>query len=376
MPTAEILTIGTEILLGEIQDTNTGYLARVLKDLGVDLYRTQTVGDNHARIAAILKDILTRADLVITTGGLGPTVDDPTRLAVAEACDLPLEFNEGCWQDIQGYFARINRDIPQNNRRQAYLPQGSIPIHNPVGTAPGFILNYDQKMIISLPGVPKEMEHLVRQSVIPAIREQWQVHTIIRTRVLHVAGMGEASLDDLIGEYEKLANPTVGLLAKNGIVDIRIGAKADSIAEADAMIDSLSNELIVLLGDHFFGVDSITLPQAIAALALEYPLLCTVFAQGFGGEMAKLLLPCLPDWRIVDVDDTEGADMPDCSLIFIGHFDRQPAELQATVKAMDHVETHARKYAGPPENSLTWGINAALDIIRRFLIKQTNRNGR
>ncbi len=138
MPTAEILTIGTEILLGEIQDTNTSYLARILKDLGVDLYRTQTVGDNAARIATILRDILTRADLVITTGGLGPTVDDPTRQAVADAFNLPLVFREDCWHEIQAYFERIGRNIPVNNQRQAYLPETADTDPQSGGNSSGF----------------------------------------------------------------------------------------------------------------------------------------------------------------------------------------------------------------------------------------------
>ena len=155
MPIAEILTIGTEILLGEIQDTNTAYLARAIKDLGIDLYRTQTVGDNPTRITAIIKEILTRADIVITTGGLGPTVDDPTRQAVADAFDLPLVFDEDCWEQVQAYFVRLNRSIPENNRRQAYIPAGAQIIPNPVGTAPSFIVDTGQKVLISGSGCSK-----------------------------------------------------------------------------------------------------------------------------------------------------------------------------------------------------------------------------
>lgn len=376
MPTAEILTIGTEILLGEIQDTNTAYLARVLKDLGVDLYRTQTVGDNPARISAIIQDIFARADLLITTGGLGPTIDDPTRQAVADAFKVPLVFNEECWQDIQTYFLSINRDIPENNKRQAYLPQGSTPIHNPVGTAPGFILSTRDKMLISVPGVPKEMEILVHQSVIPAIQERWQLHSTILTRVLHVAGIGEANLDNLVEDYEKLANPTVGLLAKNGIVDIRIAAKAVNQLEAGCMIEKISTELVSILGDHYFGMDSTSLPDSIASLATHLHLKCTILASGYKGELSKELIPFLPGWIIQEVDTLPANSQNPYTLSFYGDFDQHPARINVTIFTEENTESFERKYAGPPENSLTWGINTSLDIIRRFLIKQINLNGR
>lgn len=376
MPTAEILTIGTEILLGEIQDTNTAFLARILKDLGVDLYRTQTVGDNPARIASIINDILTRADLLITTGGLGPTIDDPTRQAVADAVNLPLEFNEECWQDIQEYFSRINRDISENNKRQAYLPQGSTPIHNPVGTAPGFILSVSEKMIISLPGVPKEMECLVHQTVVPAIQERWQLHPTILTRVLHVSGIGEANLDNLVADYEKLSNPTVGLLAKNGIVDIRIGAKAASQIEAEQMIENVTSELVTILGNHYYGMDEATLPDAIASLASQYQQTCTITTSGYGSELVQVLQPILPGWTIQEDDDLSSIGNNTHTLAFMGIFDQYPARMTVRITTVNKNDTFERKFAGPPENSLIWGINATLDIIRRFLIEQINLNGR
>lgn len=376
MPTAEILTIGTEILLGEILDTNTAYLARVLKDLGVDLYRTQTVGDNPGRISAIIKDILSRADLLITTGGLGPTIDDPTRQAVADAFNLSLEFNEECWKDIQAYFLSINRDIPENNKRQAYLPHGSTPIHNPVGTAPGFILSNQEKMLISLPGVPKEMELLVHQTVIPAIQKRWQLHSVILTRVLHVAGIGEANLDNLVADYEKLANPTVGLLAKNGIVDIRIAAKSGNQVDARHMIDKVSSELISILGDHYFGMDNTTLSDSIASLAASFHDKYTVQVYGYKGEFRKALSSYLSGWNIQETDTIPADFQNPFTFYFMGYFDQHPAKIVVNINATENIDSIERKYAGPPENSLTWGINTSLDIIRRFMLKQIKLNGR
>ena len=161
MAVAEIVTIGTELLLGEIQDTNSKYIARVLRDIGVDLYRLTTVGDNIQRITATLQEALMRADIVITTGGLGPTVDDPTRQAVANVFNLPLVYHEELWEQILERFTRNNRKPTENNRRQAYVPQNSRIITNKVGTAPAFAFEWARKPL-SLPGVPREMEHLIQ----------------------------------------------------------------------------------------------------------------------------------------------------------------------------------------------------------------------
>ena len=372
MPTAEILTIGTEILLGEIQDTNTSYLARILKDLGVDLYRTQTVGDNAARIATILRDILTRADLVITTGGLGPTVDDPTRQAVADAFNLPLVFREDCWREIQAYFERIGRNIPVNNQRQAYLPETADPIPNPVGTAPGFILEQAGKVVISLPGVPKEMEWLTQATVIPYIQSHWLLHSVIRTRIIHVAGIGEAQLDNLIGEFEKTSNPTVGLLAKSGVVDIRIGAKAETIPEADRLIEDYIQKLQAILGNYIVGYDQTTLLDTVISLARQQTRPLMVLSEGFNGRITNLLTEKIPDRLLVTeisndrLEQQEFREYPTISLH--GRYDQHPAELRMVLHVDGQEKEIIRKYAGPPENGISWGINTSLDFIRRYLL--------
>jgi nicotinamide-nucleotide amidase len=377
MPTAEILTIGTEILLGEIQDTNTAYLARSLKDLGVDLFRTQTVGDNAGRIAAIIRDILSRADILITTGGLGPTVDDPTRQAVADALGVPLEFHPECWEQIQAYFTRLNRPMPENNRRQAYLPAGAIPVLNPVGTAPGFIVDTGKNTIASVPGVPKEMEHLVIQTIFPYLKQRWQISSVIRTRVIHTAGMGEAVLDDLVGEYEQWTNPTVGLLAKAGLVDIRVGAKAESEAEADRMIDALINKIVPTLGEHVFGYDQTTLADAVIALVKRVGIPISVRANGMDGALQTSLqrppslltvMDSLPQMQRTTrvLVDTTGA-----GFILTVEFNNSvhPAELSIHIKHPDESsETLERKFGGPSPMAPQWAVNTILDTLRRILL--------
>ena len=153
MPSAEIITIGTEILLGEIVDTNTRYIARVLRGLGVDLYRTITIGDNVERIAESIRNAMSRADIVITTGGLGPTVDDPTREAVARAAGVELEFREDLWEQVVAIISRYGRKPSENQKRQAYIPKGALGISNPVGTAPCFIVEHSHLPMGEGPGV-------------------------------------------------------------------------------------------------------------------------------------------------------------------------------------------------------------------------------
>ena len=157
MPTAEIITIGTEILLGEIVDTNARFIARQLRDAGIDLYRKTTVGDNATRIATAIQQAMESSDIIITTGGLGPTIDDPTREAVALALETETEYRPELWEQIKARFERFGRIPTENNKRQAYVPIGAIAVENPVGTAPAFISERDMCSIIALPGVPREM---------------------------------------------------------------------------------------------------------------------------------------------------------------------------------------------------------------------------
>src|SRR5512133_1371412 len=228
MPSAEIITIGTEILLGEIVDTNSAYLARRLRDLNVDVFRTSTVGDNAQRIAALIRETLERTEIIITTGGLGPTVDDPTREAVSMAFGVETEFRPELWEQIEERMSRFGRKPTENQKRQAYIPKGAISVTNAVGTAPAFIVEQGGKCVISLPGVPREMEYLAENEVFPYLKKRYELSGLIKARVLHTAGMGEGAIDEKIGDLELLANPTVGLAAHYGMVDIRITDKDDS----------------------------------------------------------------------------------------------------------------------------------------------------
>ena len=378
MPAAEIIAIGTELLLGEIQDTNTRYLARLLRDDGVDIYRTSIVGDNADRIAQVISESLQRCQIIITTGGLGPTVDDPTRQAVAQAVGVNLEFRPDLWDQIQERFKRYNRPPTENNRRQAYIPAGAIPVENPVGTAPAFIIENATQSIISLPGVPREMEYLTQNTVLPYLRQRFGLKGTIKACVLHVAGVGESQVDEWIGDLELLPNPTVGLLAHPGQVDVRITAKAASAEEADQMIARVAAEIEKRVGDNLYGRDKDTLEGVIAQKLAEKGWQLSLFEYGLGEVFHRLgqcnpaaeelLLPDPPG--LADLHQKIAADQQSANtvyfvIVFLPHETRQTLHMVLLTPGGE-LET-TRNYGGPPGNGPFWAVNTSLDFLRRTL---------
>ena len=249
MPSAEIITIGTELLLGEIVNTNTQVIALALRKVGVDVYRTASIGDNPDRIAQILLESISRADIIIATGGLGPTVDDPTRQAIAQAFGQELIFYPELWDEIVRRFSNYGIKPPENNKQQAYLPENAESLPNPRGTAPGIFLEINESLIFALPGVPVEMEGMMNEQVIPRITTRYSLTGVILTRNLKVEGIGESQIDALIRDLEQLSNPTVGLAAAKGYVLIRITAKAENEDLADALLQELEEEINTRIAD-------------------------------------------------------------------------------------------------------------------------------
>jgi nicotinamide-nucleotide amidase len=282
---AEIVTTGTELLLGQIDDTNATYLARQLRDLGIDLYFRSTVGDNELRIAQVLELALARADpsagsgqaLVIVTGGLGPTVDDVTREAVARATGRPLVLYPELLAQIEAFFARFGSTMSDNNRRQAYLPEGCIPIENPVGTAPAFIVEVEPRpeqgrrggTIITLPGVPREMRYLMEHAVVPYLLRRLGQREALVTRVLRTVAVGESRIDQALADLETSANPTVGLSAHPGQTDVRIVAKAATEAEAEALVADFEAKIRKRLGAAIYASGDASLEAVVAGLLRE-----------------------------------------------------------------------------------------------------------
>ena len=286
---AEIITIGTEILLGQIVDTNSAYLAKKLANLGFDVYRKATVGDNTKRIVEAVRMALDHCDVVITSGGIGPTIDDKTREAVAIATDSKLVLNEDLLQQIKDYFERRGLELGVNNPSQAYIPENATPIHNPVGTAPGFIVKFRNSYVITLPGVPRELYHLMAETVLPFIQDRFGVDTVIKSRVLRTASYGESYIDRQIADLEETSNPTVGLLAYPGAVDIRIAAKAQDTATAVQLLDEMEDRIRQRLGDTIYGTDSEMLEEIVVQLLSESQLQIAVLETNTGGRLADRL---------------------------------------------------------------------------------------
>ena len=266
MPSAEIIAIGTELLLGEIFDTNTAIIAKALNQIGIDIYRTSIVGDNQSRITDQVKQSIKRAEIVITTGGLGPTVDDPTRQAIADVFGEKLIFHEQLWEQIQSRFRAFNRIPTANNKKQAFIPQNATPIENPVGTAPAFYISEKDKTLISLPGVPTEMDFLLNNKIIHLLKTTYNLESTTISRIIHTAGIGESSIDNLIGDFEKLDNPSVGITAKPGQVDIRITAKACNRSQARNLIAKIEKNILEKFGKNVFGFDQDTLHSVVSCL--------------------------------------------------------------------------------------------------------------
>jgi len=380
MPTLEIITIGTELLLGEIQDTNSTYIARTLRDHGIDIYRITTIGDNAGRISSAIKEALTRAEIIITTGGLGPTVDDPTREAVAKATDRELEYREDLWEVIQDRFKLYGRKPTENNRRQAYIPAGAIPVNNPVGTAPCYIVEVGDACVISLPGVPSEMKFILHESIIPFLHQKFELKTrIIKATVLHAASLGESAIDELIGDLEEYANPTVGLLAHPGQVDVRVTAKASSVEEAAALSKPVVQELLDRLGNNIYGRDSETLEGVINTMLTERGMSLGVVEYGLDGTLIEQLQSEHPKSFKSFILDDQPED--------INLFEHQVSEyakqldvdacLGAALIVDEHVtlyivyiygEDHdsiTRHYGGPKDHAPLWSRNTSLDFSRR-----------
>ncbi len=287
--TAEIVSIGTEILLGELTDTNSVYLARTLRDLGINIFYMTSVGDNEARIVNALQIAMSRADVIITCGGLGPTVDDMTRQSVATATNRELVFHQNLLDQIRARFEGFRVKMTENNKRQAYLPDNAIVIENPVGTAPSFIVEHQENVVVSLPGVPREMKYLMTNSVVSYLRDKYQLG-IIKAKTLKTAGIGESSLDDLLGnDLLNSSNPSIGLAAHSGQIDIRITAKAESPTVADKMINIIESSVREQAGDFIFGSDEDTLERVIIDVLDAHGETITIIEAGLGGEIAKSL---------------------------------------------------------------------------------------
>jgi nicotinamide-nucleotide amidase len=281
---AEIITVGTELLLGQIVDTNAAYLSKLLPQFGVDLHYRVTVGDNEARLADALELALSRSDIVFTIGGLGPTKDDLTKETVAKVVGDEMTLHEESAERMRTFFATRGIEMPESNLKQALMPVRGKVLENPLGTAPGAAFEADGKVVIVLPGPPREFIEMVDSQVAPYLRERvGEGAAIIRSRVLRIAKLGESSVAEMVKDYLEGSNPTVAPLASPGEVHLRITAKADTVAEAEAMIDEMDAKLVAILGNNVFGRDSQSLERVVVDALVERGLKLAVAESCTGG---------------------------------------------------------------------------------------------
>lgn len=262
---AEIIPVGTEILLGNIIDTNSSFLANQLPSLGIDLYFISTVGDNEKRLVATLKQAWKRADLIITTGGLGPTQDDITREAISKLVGEELKVDDKLWQELQDLLSRYPGKIPQVNIKQATVIPSAQVIPNLMGTAPGWWVEKDAHIIIALPGPPDEMKLMWQEGVLPKLKQR-VTGEVILSRVIKTFRLAEAKVDELVAPVSQLSNPTLATYINPDGVYLRITAKAKEKTEAQRLISQSEDQIRGVLSSYIWGVDDDTLDSVIGEL--------------------------------------------------------------------------------------------------------------
>ncbi|HLN41600.1 MAG TPA: competence/damage-inducible protein A [Acidimicrobiales bacterium] len=303
----EVLAVGTELLLGQIVDTNSAWMGEQLALAGIDSHFHQAVGDNQARIVLALRTALARSDGVVVCGGLGPTHDDITRDAIAEVMNVPLVRDPEIVERIAALFNSRGRDMPDSNGRQADVPVGATPIPQQMGTAPGLICPVGHKVVYALPGVPYELVEMFNRAVLPDLRARAEAvgeSAVITSRVVRTWGMSESGLAELLAPRIAAldatpGSPTIAFLA-SGIegIKVRITAKAADAGEARALLDAEEAEVRALVGEAVFGVDDTTMESAVGAQLARHALTLGLAESLTGGLVASRLVgvPGASDW--------------------------------------------------------------------------------
>ncbi|HOJ11366.1 MAG TPA: competence/damage-inducible protein A [Clostridiales bacterium] len=285
---AEILAVGTELLLGQIVNTNAQYISQRLPEVGVNVYYHDVVGDNPKRLRESLSMALKRSDVVILTGGLGPTKDDLTKETVAQALNRKLVLDEESFDIMKSFFARFNRQMTENNIKQAYLPEGSIIIKNKNGTAPGCIIEDGDKVVIMLPGPPSEMRPMFEETVISYFRNRSDCKLV--SKFVRIFGIGESAVEDKIMDLvDNQTNPTIAPYAKQGEVMLRITAKCENGEDSDALINPVIEEIKKRLGDTVYSADNKEMEEVVAELLLSSGLTISIAESCTGGLISKTL---------------------------------------------------------------------------------------
>lgn len=287
---AEIISVGTEILLGDIVNTNTQFLAKELASIGIEVYRQEVVGDNQDRLLGILEEALNRSDMVITTGGLGPTNDDLTKETACKFFNMDLELHQESLKALEEYFFKMGRKITESNYKQVYFPKEAIVLPNPNGTASGAILEKNNKYIVILPGPPREMKPMYLNHVKPYLIKKGD--GIIESKVVRVLGIGESMAAEKLKKFiENGVNPTVAPYAKEEDVIFRITAKAESQKEALKLIEPVKNQIEEILGQDVYGEgEETTIEMVVGDLLIKNNLKISTAESCTGGMIASRLV--------------------------------------------------------------------------------------
>lgn len=286
---AELISVGTEILMGQIVNTNASYIARRLAELGVDVYIQTTVGDNHGRLAECMKESLSRADIVITTGGLGPTGDDLTKETAADVMGMKLEYDEASLHILKERFFSMHKEMTPNNLKQAMFPKESIILSNPMGTAPGCIMEKNGKAIILLPGPPREMKPMVDNHVVPYLEKRSGF--ILYSRVVRIFGKGESSVEyELKDIMETQSNPTIAPYAKTGEVTLRVTARCKGKEEGIALVEPMLKRIEDKFGEVVYSTDDEELHQVCVRELIEKKKTLSTAESCTGGMLASQIV--------------------------------------------------------------------------------------
>ncbi len=284
---AEILSCGTELLLGYITDTNATYLAQSLSALGIDLYFVSQVGDNQERIVDTLKRAWKRSDLIIMTGGLGPTEDDLARESISALLGETMRVDPTLEAELRGLFAARHSAMPERNVKQATLIPSAQALPNPRGTAPGWWVEKDNHIIVAMPGVPREMYRMWEQEAIPRLKPY--TGGLIFTRILRVSGLGESSVEERLDSFLHGNNPTLATYAKSDGIDVRITAKADTSEEAERLVAEMETKVRQVLGHYVFGTNKDTLQSVVGDLLLARNQTLAVMESLTGGLLSSTI---------------------------------------------------------------------------------------
>lgn len=286
---AEIIAVGTEILLGDIINSNAQYLAQELAALGIDMYYQQVVGDNDNRILHAFDEAYSRSDIIITTGGLGPTDDDLTKEVAAKYFNKDLFPDEESIEKIRNYFKFRQRKMTENNLKQGLIPKGAIVINNNNGTAPGVIIEENDKIMIILPGPPREMKPMFEETVKPYLQKK--SNSVLISKMIKILGIGESAVaEDIKDLMDAQTNPTIAPYAKEVGVMLRVTAKADSKEEALKLITPVEEEIKKRLGDNVYATEDISIEDVVAKLLIEKKLTVSTAESCTGGMIAGTLI--------------------------------------------------------------------------------------